>query len=276
MSLETITPQIAEQMLAHNTKNRSVQKTTVIEYARLITAGLWQLNGDAIRFAADGTLLDGQHRLAACVLANLPLRTWVARGFPIEAQATMDQQRKRTAGNVLAMNDIPQGNKLAAVVRMIHRWDSGERSVYGFGGTRTGGISAAEILVVAQTEEIYSVAMKYAGNSDLARVVTPRVSGALFILATRIDPQETDKFFSQIVSGAGLSEGHPVLTLRRHWLRNSDRQQRAGFELMAGVRGWNAYAEGRNLSSIVWRLPVIPELSKVKARPQGSGESSGL
>jgi len=65
---QTITPQQARHWLEHNNNhNRHLNPTTVKKYASDMREGNWQMNSMPIVFSDTGQLLDGQHRLAACV-----------------------------------------------------------------------------------------------------------------------------------------------------------------------------------------------------------------
>lgn len=48
--VETITPQIAQEYLAMNERNRPIRNSRVIMYADAMLRGQWQLNGEAICF----------------------------------------------------------------------------------------------------------------------------------------------------------------------------------------------------------------------------------
>lgn len=60
-----IDPATAERWLKANKRNRKLRRGPVLAYARDMAAGNWRLTGEAIKFAPDGTLLDGQHLLGA-------------------------------------------------------------------------------------------------------------------------------------------------------------------------------------------------------------------
>jgi hypothetical protein len=270
MELEVITPARAEAMLGCNTRNRHLGSPTVNNYARMMKEGNWILNGDAIRFAVDGTLLDGQHRLAACILANLPLTTWVGRGFPVEAQMTMDAQRKRTAGDVLTIEGFHGGNVLASIVRMVYRWERGQRNLFGFGGAENN-LTTLEVVQRVQDDkdELYITAAKQAGRAGIKKMATPKSVGAFFVLASRVDPERAQVFFDRLDSDVDHHKGSPILTLRRNWSRlNNDkgRTSTPGVYLMGGVRCWNAWMAGRSLEAVVWKDPNIPELISSRRR----------
>ena len=63
----TITPQVAQMMLEHNTHNRNLTESRAQAYARDMASGNWRYTGEGIKFGPDGTLLDGQTRLRAIV-----------------------------------------------------------------------------------------------------------------------------------------------------------------------------------------------------------------
>lgn len=94
--IETITPEIAREILTRNTNNRAISKRHVDTIAIAITNGHYHLTGEAIRIANDGTLLDGQHRLTACIQANKPFETAVIRGLDTSAMLVIDGGKKRS------------------------------------------------------------------------------------------------------------------------------------------------------------------------------------
>jgi hypothetical protein len=66
-----ITPELAKEILENkNSGNRPIKK----EHIKMLTSTLrndeWMLNGESIAFSESGRLLDGQHRLTACVNSN--------------------------------------------------------------------------------------------------------------------------------------------------------------------------------------------------------------
>lgn len=66
-------------------------------------------------FTPDGFLLDGQHRLAACVLAKKPIEIMISQA-PWTSFAATDDGRARTASQLL---DIPYASQATAIVRYL-------------------------------------------------------------------------------------------------------------------------------------------------------------
>lgn len=77
----TITPEIAKKWLDHSAGNRVLNKRYVKQLVDDIEHGRWELTGQPIILGADMIqLLDGHHRLTACVIANIPIKCMVVIG----------------------------------------------------------------------------------------------------------------------------------------------------------------------------------------------------
>lgn len=100
----TITPDMAVEFLKRNKENRKIREQTIKTYARDMRHGDWALTHQGIAFNDEGTLVDGQHRLNAIVIANVPVKMMVSYG--IEAHQTIDTQIKRTATDINGINAV--------------------------------------------------------------------------------------------------------------------------------------------------------------------------
>ena len=79
---EIVTPEKAKEYLKRNTDNyRKISKAKAGIYAEEMKAGKWQLNGETIVFDESGKLKDGQHRLAAIVMAGVPVELTILEGI---------------------------------------------------------------------------------------------------------------------------------------------------------------------------------------------------
>jgi hypothetical protein len=103
LSVETITAKQAEKYLQFNINNRPLRKSLVNQYAKDMAAGNWRLTHQGVAFNCDGTLLDGQHRLAAVVQSGATVQMLVARGVDSRNQLVMDDHAKRSAGDALSL-----------------------------------------------------------------------------------------------------------------------------------------------------------------------------
>lgn len=88
---ETVTPDRAKELLATNEgKNRRRRETRVERYSADMTSGKWRITGETIRLNAKGELLNGQHRLAAVIKANMPVDMLFVSGIGEETMLVQD------------------------------------------------------------------------------------------------------------------------------------------------------------------------------------------
>ena len=120
----SITPEMAKEMLEKNmANNRKINHDTVRRYARIMKAGGWNLTHQGIGFDEQGELIDGQHRLMAIVMANVPVKMLVTYGVKhTDGEAlTIDMGRKRTTLNIMQISGIDDE---------VYRWTAGIVSAY--------------------------------------------------------------------------------------------------------------------------------------------------
>lgn len=122
VSIELITPDIADEMLKCNINNRKRARSSA---ARAIMNGEWELNGATIVFCEDGTLLDGQHRLTAVVETGEPIVSIVVRGLPKKTQISMDTGKTRSAADFLHMMGYKNAKILASAAGALLRIENG-------------------------------------------------------------------------------------------------------------------------------------------------------
>lgn len=105
VSMERVTPKIAEDWLMANHKNnRRLNVDRVSSYMHDMMSGNWSQNAEAIKFDREGTLVDGQHRLAAVKQSGKSIWMLVARGVDDNAFSTVDVGMSRTARQIIRMS----------------------------------------------------------------------------------------------------------------------------------------------------------------------------
>lgn len=244
-----VTPAMASDLLKSNTRNRSLSDRRVTEYARDMAAGRFLFNGEAIKVADTGAVLDGQHRLEAIVRSGATVEMLLITGLPEYTQDTMDTGRRRSAGDALTINGVAYGTNLAAIARRVWQWD---RQNYRF----TGALSPTNTEVLETVEKYptlhrsVEIAHRIATNF---RVTTCTLNGTAHHLFLQSDPDKTAWFFTHLETGADLAEGHPVLALRNRLVTDKTMQRKIPFHQGLGyyIRSWNAVIEGKDMVRIV-------------------------
>lgn len=79
LELETITPSCAKNLLLKQVHSRILKHRKVESYAKAMRGKMWFLSCDAIELDSDEQVLDGMHRLMACVKADTPFKSKVIR-----------------------------------------------------------------------------------------------------------------------------------------------------------------------------------------------------
>jgi hypothetical protein len=115
--VEVITPEQAREYLKMNTTNRPLSKGLVERYAAEMRGGGWKTNGEAICFAENGALFDGQHRLSAIIKAGVPVEMLVVRGCDNDSFMTYDSGKTRTAADVMGALGVVSSTCVAGIVR---------------------------------------------------------------------------------------------------------------------------------------------------------------
>lgn len=105
MVLEKIGPERAKELLGKNDMNRTVRRRHVAYLADEMAAGRWKTTTHALGVMADGTLLDGQHRLLAVVASGAEIETWVAYGVEPDVQEVLDNNAPRSVADQLSLID---------------------------------------------------------------------------------------------------------------------------------------------------------------------------
>lgn len=125
MGVYVITPEVAAYWLdQNNTDNvRRIQPRIVEEYARDIINDAWPLNFQPITFRRNGSLDNGQHRLAAVIKAQKPITCLVVWGVDDTVYDTVDIGLRRTAGQIIAVENPRYANFMAAAATLLWRLD---------------------------------------------------------------------------------------------------------------------------------------------------------
>jgi hypothetical protein len=122
--VQTVSPSKATEWLAANTTNRPLSKPTVRAFAEAMRRGEWVVTHQGIAFDSTGMLVDGQHRLAAIVEADIPIELTVFTDVGEGAFDVLDTGKRRNAADVLAIEGEKSATMLAAMVRTVWLYEN--------------------------------------------------------------------------------------------------------------------------------------------------------
>lgn len=211
--VQSITPKKAAEYLEVNTANRPLSRSTVKAFAEAMARGDWMVTHQGIAFSSAGTLVDGQHRLAAVVEADIPVEMTVFTDVNDETFDVLDTGKRRNASDVLALEGEKSVTMLAAMVRTVWLYENRPDLTW------SGGSAAVT------NHQIVSTLADHPGLRDFIVVgdqlaaaigMIKSAAGAASYLIAQTNPKaDLNAWFEGVTEGAGLPKGDARLMLRR-------------------------------------------------------------
>jgi hypothetical protein len=232
----TITPALAELMLGNNPDNRKLSQRLVQALASDMKGGRWQSNGEAIVIAATGELNDGQHRLNACVLSGCNFDSVVVFGASRESRTTLDQGKRRTPGDVLAISGYVDTNHLAHAARIVFQMKNFKRI------SKAPEVAPTAAQTLETVEEnprlIESLPMgRRAGKAKLGSIGT--FTGLHYVCRMK-SATATEEFFEVLTSALGFKgKTDPIYLLHKRLVEGDRLRETERAALL--VKAWNAW-----------------------------------
>lgn len=191
-----VDPSLAAEWLAKNAQNNRPRRPVVVAgYAQQMKAGQWHLTHQGVAFDVDGALIDGQHRLAAIVQANVIVPMMVTVNAPSVSFEMLDCGVKRTVADRLVM-DPRVVAALSATMRIAKDRQSkvSEHEVRDLSGTQFGQFAAAicestnvNVRVFSSTAVVIAAAVACVEGEDLDWVIEQR----RILIAPRYEDHKT-------------------------------------------------------------------------------------
>lgn len=237
--IETITPAKAQEYLRRNVQNRTFVERRIDLYAQMMAAGKWQLNGEAVQFDINGALLNGQHRLKACIKAGVSFTTYVIRGLAKEVMPTLDTGKARSAGNALAILGGKNTFAHAAGIVWILKYRR-EQMLY---GNTT--FPHQEIVDFWEDNRLrLDESSTFAGRAR--NTLSLGMGVGFHFLFAEFDSLMAARFFEDLGVGAELGKNDGVLLLRERLTQDKTAKTRLPPVERAAlvVRAWNHRRQG--------------------------------
>lgn len=245
-SVETLDPITCAMHLQHNIKNRKTKQRHIERMSLAMKDGNWRLNGEPIIFNGDGTLLDGQQRLMACIRSNTPFTTVVIRGIDTKAFSSLNTGSKRTLADVLSIEREENYCTIAGALNWMWKY---ERSSCNTGDN----IPTHEGLRLLEEHPGMRQVSRTVSRLDL--LITPGMATFTRYMMLRDSPELAELFFNRLCDGVGLKKGDPVYLLRERLIQNrASKAKLPQFEILALViKAWNATKKGETLRFLRFR-----------------------
>jgi hypothetical protein len=113
-----ITPELAKQLLDTTNHDNRPLKPAHVKMPVTAINDEWMLNGETIAFSKSGRLLDGQHRLTACVNTGKAFQTVIIKGIEDEAAfGTIDTGKPRSVTDLMSLQGLPKAPLFSAIAK---------------------------------------------------------------------------------------------------------------------------------------------------------------
>lgn len=237
----TITPDYAGTLLSKNTKNRTVIKCHLRKLEEVLRRGEWVFNGEPIIVASSGRVLDGQHRLMACVNTGISIDAIVVFGIDESVFDTIDQGATRTIGNVLDVDGEENYNTIAATLKNF--WGFCKTGQIYDGGGWVGGFTAHTARVLLSSHPGIRDSVKLCLRCEHYK--SKSLLAALHYIFTFSNQQAAAELIEVLEAGGG-DKDRPFHVLREHVIYSRMNRVPMGNRSLAAktIRAFNAEVTG--------------------------------
>jgi hypothetical protein len=265
-----ITPEVARSWLRYNFRNRNLRANGKRDYATDIAEERYDINGTTVTFsrpirkgeddnAPEGSvmLIDGQHRLEACIKAGKPFVVYVAYGIKPEARRTVDTGIKRNLGDVFAMDGETNAIVLASVTKRAFFWSKGDKHLRMREDSFTHQQAQEFLQEHPELRRSTEITVHTKGQFSLTAGIELRqsVAGLAHWLFMKADETMAPEFFARLGDNAGIGYDHPVSMLRRRLIKDKKQKVQVATRremyvapdwqvLCYYIRSWNQYLAG--------------------------------
>ena len=262
-----VTPEYAKMLLEKNVSNRSLNKVTVDWYARQMKEGQWTVSGQSISISDKDTLLDGQHRLAAIIKANVSLWFVIAFNVPYNSFINYDNMRTRGTSDAFYIEGIKNNIKISATISKYKGLKTGNLSYAGFGvgGKGLAGVKKNIKYTNKEALEIYySNAELFQEITNLSKILCNRKAlftetqiGAIMyylIIDKMNDKDEVFSFFIQLFTNENV-KNKTIYYLREKLIDDAMNQYKMTprMKYVFLVKAWNAYITKKEFKRFIYK-----------------------
>lgn len=250
ISYVSVTPDLARRWLRKNHTNRRLDWHTVEKYARIMRAGNWSLDSNAIAFDPDGNLLNGQHRLNAVALSQVSITFAVQRNVPPQAMKYMDRGRGRTVAQNLRFENEKNSTVLAATIRLLISIE--EELAY---------IAVSDDMIYdyldAHPAIRASVTVGANAKSDIDAPPTAIGAAHWIIQQSTQIVGAADQYIDALRTRAGEPAGSAVLAVdkRLREIRKHQQKYQTLDYVHLLIKGWNYWAANRSVAKLQMPKP---------------------
>lgn len=259
VKIEQITPAMADKYLSTMTRNRKLRDSAVVRFCHIIERGEWRLTTDAIGFDSNGHLINGQHRLTACVVSGKTLMFLVVRNLRSETQDILDTNLIRSTADALRLDGEVDVFVLAAAARWLYKFDyieANDGKVVSFRDPGENPTTPQLMRIFKQHREAIMDCGKLRRKATPVLHIRPGLATAVMFKQRQIDVELEELFWNTLIDGVGLKARDPIYLLRR--ILENDYKAKGGRKMpdyrqaALLIRAWNLWCAGEERDNLRW------------------------
>jgi hypothetical protein len=260
----TMTPELAAKLLAKNPRNRILTPYRVTALADAMTENRFipEAAGPVV-IGEDGTLHDGQHRLAATVESGASWSCILIEGAPESARLHYDTGKRRSFGDFLRMQEIPNASAIASLTRLLWIYEHGlldTRAAWQAARSKSSPDHAQLWEFCEKNSERLLAAIQVSRpvKDNQPRLIMGSVAACAAAVLLGIDDEDCRVFFAHLgMAGNGAMPSQIVLLIRALTNLSGGDSGRYGdqqHQLALVLKSWNHWREGTEMSVLSWKL----------------------
>jgi len=254
-----ISPADADKLLTdHNHHNRNVKESKIGRWTRAMAEGHWDPDASDIKTDTNGDLLDGQHRLIACVRSGVAFGTLLRTGIEPETQRRVDIGAARTIGDTFKLEGISWATNNSAAILLRRRYEEGEARGLRVTGKLRYDMSPDEVLAFYRAHPEHESMLT---KADQMYRIGPGMARTVYFCALAMfaaqDEADANRFADAFLSGEWGGPGSPLQALVRYLSqartpgKTGQRDRNVNERhLLAMVKAWNAWRMNEHLDKI--------------------------
>jgi len=243
-------------------RNRKKSKNVEAKYYDEMMRGKWnELNGETIKFDADGNLIDGQHRLSAQIRTGKTMWWFVAYNCRRDAFKTIDNGTNRRAPDMLSIHGEENCNTLAAALTMVAKYKEGTMVRGGHYAVSNQGVLD---LIENESGIVRSVELAMRNRGPKGFVANSIVAFVHYMASTNGNEEKADMFLDGLCNQTHYENDQPIAALRKKLVENLVASKKASRVSVVAwcVKAWNAFYSGARLTPALLRYRVKPQKDK--------------
>lgn len=246
----TITPELAAEWLEKNTLNRTLRQTRVTVYARAMSRGLWKYNYQPIILDGAGRLIDGQHRLWACVESGVSFDSDVIFNASREIMDTLDGAASRSNADHAQLQGVSNANMAASIAKLLIIYEDGN-----IHRCDAGGAFPTTQEVVERSHEAAIQEAIVGARATFRLCKKKSVAGLCYYLFHRQNAVLCERFFQELATGEMLEKRNPAFQLRKRLVAQNAQRAILPYPVIIALffKAWIAYRANKGIGVLTWR-----------------------